>query len=169
MDVLQQLVDHHVDSLTELIRLAGTVPADVLDRPITSSVEQVDDDPTLRSLLGAMVTQEEHWLSALRGGGWPDESDTSLEGLARRHAQAGADYRAVVADAASRDEFADTFVDTTCADDGELTTHSLGATVAHVVTFAAVRRTQAVGVLWSAGVREMALADPRPRMDAARG
>ena len=80
MDVLQQLVDHHVDSLTAIIDSAATLPDDVLDRPITQSVEGVDDDPTLRGLINGMVTQEEHWLNALRGGDWPDESDQSVAG-----------------------------------------------------------------------------------------
>ena len=40
-----------------------------------------------------------------------------------------------------------------------------GGTIAHVITFAAVRRTMAVGALWSAGVRDFDLSDPRPRID----
>jgi hypothetical protein len=51
-----------------LIAAAATVPDEVVDRPIEMSVEGIDDDATLRTLLNAMVTQEEHWISALRGG-----------------------------------------------------------------------------------------------------
>lgn len=164
MDVVQHLVDHHVDSLAALISTAAGLPDDVLDRPIEMSVEGIDDDATLRSVLNAMVTQEEHWLSALRGGGWPDESDRSLEGLAARHESAGRDYREFVARAIAEHSMADTFVDTTCDPPA---THTLGGMIAHVITFAAVRRTLAVGALWSAGVQQMDLADPRPRIDAA--
>jgi AraC family transcriptional regulator len=164
MDVVQHLVDHHVDALTALIERAADLPDDVVDRPIALSVEGLDDDATLRSLLNAMVTQEEHWLSALRGGDWPDETDRSLPGLAARHQVAGRDYRAFVARAIEEQAMADTFVDTTC---DPPTTLTLGGTIAHVITFAAVRRTMAVGALWSAGVRDMDLADPRPRIDAA--
>ena len=162
MDVLQQLIDHHVSSLTSLIASAGTLPDDVLDRPIELSVEGIDDDATLRTTLNAMVTQEEHWLNALRGGSWPDESDRTIAGLAARHEVAGAGWRQFVADALERDALADTFVDTTCA---EPATHSLGGTIAHVITFAAVRRTLAVGALWTAGIRNFDLADPRPELD----
>ena len=97
MDVLQHLVDHHVDSLTAIIASAATLADDVLDQPITQCVEGVDDDPTLRGLINGMVTQEEHWLNALAGGDWPDESDRSMAGLAARHEVAGRDYRAFVA------------------------------------------------------------------------
>ena len=166
MDVVQHLVDHHVDSLTALIAAAAALADDVVDRPIDLSVEGIDDDATLRSLLNAMVTQEEHWLSALRGGDWPDESDQTLPGLAARHEVAGRDYRTFVARAIDDEAMADTFVDTTCDPPD---THTLGGTIAHVITFAAVRRTLAVGALWSAGVRDFDLADPRPRIDAAAG
>lgn len=163
MDVVQHLVDHHVDSLTALIERTADLPDDVVDRPIELSVEGIDDDATLRTLLNAMVTQEEHWLAALRGGDWPDESDQTLPGLAARHEAAGRGYRAFVTRTIEDDAMADTFVDTTC---DPPTTMTLGGTIAHVITFAAVRRTMAVGALWSAGVRDFDLADPRPRIDA---
>ncbi len=162
MDVLTQLVDHHIDSLTAIIETASTLDDAVLDQPITQSVEGIDDDPTLRGLINGMVTQEEHWLNALRGESWPDESDQTVAGLAARHAVAGRDYRAFVADTIGTGSMADTFVDTTCE---PAATHSLGGTIAHVVTFGAVRRTMAVGALWTAGIKDFDLADPRPRMD----
>ena len=166
MDVIQHLVDHHVESLTAIIEAAADLPDEDLDRPITQSVEGVDDDPTLRGLINGMVTQEEHWLSALRGGEWPDESDQTMAGLAARHGAAGPDYRAFVAGAIADGSMADTFVDTTCE---PLVAHSLGGTIAHVITFGAVRRTMAVGALWTAGKRDFDKADPRPYIDALAG
>lgn len=164
MNVLQHLVDHHVDTLTAIIERAGTLDEEVLDRPITVSVETIDDRPTLRSVINAMVTQEEHWLSALRGGDWPDESDRSVRGLAARHAVAGRDWRAFVARTLAEGTLADTFVDTTCTPP---TTHTFGGTIGHVITFAAVRRTLAVGALSSAGITDLGAGDPRPFLDAA--
>ncbi|MGR6317922.1 AraC family transcriptional regulator [Micromonospora soli] len=164
MNVLQHLVDHHVDTLTAIIDRAGTLGEEVLDRPIALSVETIDEGPTLRSLINAMVTQEEHWLSALRGGEWPDESDRSVPGLAARHAVAGRDWRAFVARTLADGTLADTFVDTTCAPP---TTHTLGGTIGHVITFAAVRRTLAIGALHSAGITDLGAGDPRPFLDAA--
>ncbi|MGA8256253.1 MAG: AraC family transcriptional regulator [Nocardioides sp.] len=168
MDIVLQLVDHHIDSLTTIIEQAASLEDTVLDEPITQSVEGVDDDPTLRGLINGMVTQEEHWLNALRGETWPDESDQTMAGLARRHAAAGRDYRAFVADAVAHETMADTFLDTTCEPP---MAHSLGGTIAHVITFGAVRRTMAVGALWTAGIKNFDLADPRPWLDelATRG
>ncbi|WP_319458942.1 AraC family transcriptional regulator [Micromonospora sp. RTP1Z1] len=166
MNVLQYLVDHHVETLTEIIDRAARLDEEILDRPVTVSVETIDDRPTLRSLINAMVTQEEHWLSALRGGGWPDESDRSIDGLAARHAVAGRDYRAFVAQTLATGSLADTFVDTTCTPP---TTHTLGGTIGHVITFAAVRRTLAIGALHTAGVTDLGAGDPRPYLDARAG
>jgi uncharacterized damage-inducible protein DinB len=164
MDVLQQLVDHHVDSLRAIIERLRKLPDGRLDEPIAISVETIDGEQTLRSLVNAMVTQEEHWLSALRGGDWPDESDQTVPGLRARHAVAGRDYRAMVTDAIAEERLGDTFVDTTCGDD-VASAHTIGATIAHVITFAAVRRTLAVGALETAGTPDDALADPRPMLD----
>ena len=166
MDIVTHLVDHHVESLTAIIEAAAGLPDAVLDQPITQSVEGVDDDPTLRGLINGMVAQEEHWLHALRGEGWPDESDQSMGALAARHDAAGRDYRAFVASAIADSRMADTFVDTTCE---PLITHSIGGIVAHVITFGAVRRTMAVGALWSAGVKDFDKADPRPYLDQLAG
>ncbi len=114
MDVLHHLIRHHVDSLTRLIEASSGLSEEVLDRPISLSVEAIDDDMTLRRVLDAMVTQEEHWLSALRGGGWPDRSEVTVAGLATRHEAAGRDWLAFVDRALAEGQLADTFVDTTC-------------------------------------------------------
>lgn len=166
MEIIQHLVDHHVQTLTTIIERAGTLPDTVLDQPISVSVETVDDDPTLRSVINAMVTQEEHWLSALRGGDWPDESDQTMAGLTGRHAVAGADYRTFVEGAIAEGSLGDTFVDTTCEPPR---THTLGGTIGHVITFAAVRRTLAAGALISAGIDDLGAADPRDYLDAQAG
>ena len=167
MDVLRHMTDHHVEVLTQIIERAARLDDAVLDRPIAVSVETIDDDgQTLRSLLNAMVTQEEHWLNALRGQGWPDDSDASIAGLAARHAVAGRDYREWVAETIELGRLADTFVDTTC---GEPSTHTMGGTIAHVLCFGAVRRTLALGALASAGITELDAGDPRPYLDSIAG
>ncbi|MGN6610591.1 MAG: helix-turn-helix transcriptional regulator [Angustibacter sp.] len=167
MDVLRQMTDHHVGLLTQIIERAARLDDAVLDRPIEVSVETIDDDgQTLRSLLGALVTQEEHWLNALRGEGWPDDSDDSVAGLAARHAVAGRDYREWVAETIELGRLADTFVDTTC---GPPTTHTMGGTIGHVLCFGAVRRTLALGALATAGITDLDAGDPRPYLDAEAG
>lgn len=110
-----------------------------------------------------MVTQEEHLLSALRGGKWPDESDQSVVGLAARHEVAGRDYRAFVARTIAEGTMADTLIDTTCATP---TAHTFGGTIAQMITFGAVRRALATGALETNGVTDLGdVVDPRPHVD----
>jgi AraC-like DNA-binding protein len=163
MDVLQQLVDHHVDTVTTIIQLASGLPDEILDRPRPGSTAGIDDDPTLRSIINAMVWQEEHWLSAFRGAGRPDQGDQSIPAIARRHDRAGRDYRRFVAQTLAAGTLADTFVDTTCTPPR---THTLGGIIGHVITFAAVRRTAAVAALTAAGIEGLDYGDPRPYLDA---
>lgn len=40
------------------------------------------------------------------------------------------------------------------------------AAIGHVITFAAVRRTRAIGALRTAGITDPGLGDPRPYLDA---
>lgn len=166
MNLLQKLVDHHVDTLTAVLERAATLPDETLDAPIVVSVETIDDDPTLRSVINAMVTQEEHWVSALRGGPWPDESHRTIAGLTARHEVSGRDYREVVALALAAGTLSDTVVDTTCSPP---TTHTTGGIIGHVITFAAVRRTLAIGALRTHGITDLGAGDPRPFLDAAAG
>ncbi len=53
MDLVQHLVEHHVDTLAAIIDRASDLPDEILDRPIQISVETIDNDPTLRSVVNA--------------------------------------------------------------------------------------------------------------------
>ncbi|GAA4562271.1 hypothetical protein GCM10023176_02980 [Micromonospora coerulea] len=79
---------------------------------------------------------------------------------------AGRDYRAFVARTLADGTLGDTIVDTTCTPP---TTHTLGGVIGHVITFAAVRRTLAIGALHTAGVTDLGAGDPRPYLDAHAG
>src|SRR3954454_24497575 len=61
MDLLVRMVEHHVWLVGELVDHAGKLPDAMLDEPITISVEGVDDDPTMRSLLSRLVGQMHMW------------------------------------------------------------------------------------------------------------
>lgn len=163
MDVLLTMVQWHDEVLGAIIDRAGTLPDETLDRPITLSVEAVDDTMTLRELIALLVTQEEHWLNAAKGMGWPDDADRSIAGLKARHDVCGPAYVGFVRTLVDEGRLADTFIDTTCADHA---THTYGSMVAHVQTFGIVRRTIALGALMSAGVTDLGAGDPGPYVTA---
>lgn len=134
MDVLTRMYDHHVELTGAIIdRLTG-LPAEVLDQPIELPVEGIDTRPSLRALCEKLVRQ-------LRG----------------RLGQAAPRFRAVIADRVAAGAGEDTFLDATCQPPQ---TFTLGGALAHVLTFAAVRRTLAIGALESAGVDDLSSGDP---------
>jgi AraC family transcriptional regulator len=158
MDVLTRMLDHHLWLTGEIIDRSARLGDDDLDRPVRLSVEGIDDDPSLRGLADRLVGQLEMWVRALEGGtSMPEPGDTSPAGLRGRLAQAGPRFRELVMDPIEDGRADDTFVDAVC-DPPE--TFTLGGVLAHVLTFAAVRRTMAVGALETAGITDLGAGDP---------
>jgi AraC family transcriptional regulator len=131
----------------------------VLDQPIELSVEDLDGSPSLRKLCILLVAQEERWLSAAGEGPEPDyRPDAEMAQVAARHLRAGQRFRSFVERVTAEGQLDDTVVDTFCDPPQEYT---YGGIIAHVLTFAAHRRTVAIGALHSAGITELDSGDPR--------
>jgi hypothetical protein len=157
MDLLNKMVEHHVWLLGEMIERARRLGDEQLDRPIELSVD--DDRQTLRSLLSRLIGQMDMWNSAIAGRpyDWEVEKHESVAGMQRRLAQAGPAFLANVRSAIDENRLDDTFVDALC-DPAEVYTY--GGMIAHVLTFAAHRRTLVVLALDSAGVGDLGWGDP---------
>ena len=91
MDLITKMVEHHVWLTGEMVARAARLDDDVLDKPIEISVEGVDDDPTLRSLLSRLVGQMGMWNAAMasREYDWSVEKHESVESMKRRLAVEG--------------------------------------------------------------------------------
>jgi len=159
MDLIVAMVEHHVWLVGELIERAAGLPDERLDAPIEVSVEGLDDDPTLRSQLSRLVGQLAMWNAALdsRPYDFDVERDESPAAMRRRLAQEGPAFVAHVREVAGRGALDETFVDAVC-DPPEVFTQ--GGMIAHVLTFAAHRRTLAIGALHSAGITDLGAGDP---------
>lgn len=158
MDVLTRMLDHHLWLAGQIIDRTGQLSDDVLDQPIRQSVEGIDDSPTLRSLSDILVGQLEMWLTALEGGiRMPPADDTSPAALHRRLDSAAPRFRELVLTPILNGRGDDTFIDAVC---DPPQTFSYGGVLAHVLTFAAVRRTLAIGALDSAGIGDLGAGDP---------
>ncbi len=160
MDLLTRMVEHHVWLAGEMVNRAAGLADDVLDAPIALSVEGVDDDPTLRSLLSRLIGQMHMWneVIAQRDYDWSIEDSEPVPDMARRLDREGAIFLAQVRDVVRDGRLDETFVDAHCTPPQVFT---YGGLIAHVLTFAAHRRTLAVGALASAGVRDLGYGDPR--------
>jgi AraC-like DNA-binding protein len=158
MDVLTRMLDHHLWLTDQIIDRAARLDDAVLDRPVELSVEGIDDNPSLRGLADRLVGQLEMWVKALEGGtSMPEAGDTTPCGLRRRLADAGPRFRELVVEPIEDGRADETFVDAVCEPPE---TFTLGGVLAHVLTFAAVRRTMAVGALESAGITDLGAGDP---------
>jgi AraC-like DNA-binding protein len=158
MDVLTRMVDHHLWLVGEIVDRTARVDDATLDRPIELSVESIDRDPTLRSITDRLVSQLEMWNTAVEGGtAMPPQGDTSSQGMRDRLGVAAPSFRRLVMTPVAEGRSDETFVDAVC-DPPE--TFTYGGIVAHVLTFAAVRRTIAIGALTSAGIDDLGSGDP---------
>jgi hypothetical protein len=157
MDLLNKMVEHHIWLLGEMIERARRLTDEQLDRPIELSVD--DDRQTLRSLLSRLIGQMDMWNSAIAGRpyDWEVEKHESVAGMQRRLAQVGPAFLANVRSAIDENRLDDTFVDALC-EPAEVYTY--GGMIAHVLTFAAHRRTLVVLALDNAGLGDLGWGDP---------
>ena len=61
MDLVVTMTEHHISLIRRMIDNAAGVDPDVLDQPIELSVDGIDREPTLRSLLSRLVGQLQMW------------------------------------------------------------------------------------------------------------
>jgi AraC-like DNA-binding protein len=159
MDLMGKMVEHHVWLIGEIVDRAGALGDEQLDAPIELSVEGVDCDPTLRSLLSRLVGQLDMWNAAMesRAYDFDVERAESLASIRCRLRDAGPSFLEHAREVIDGNRLDETFVDAVC-DPPEVFTY--GGMLAHVLTFAAHRRTLAIGALHSAGITDLGAGDP---------
>jgi AraC family transcriptional regulator len=157
MDLLTKMVEHHIWLTGEMVRLAERLTDDQLDQPIVLDVD--DDRQSIRSLLSRLIGQMGMWNAALatRDYDWSVEEHESLTSMRARLALEGPTYLAHVRDVVAGDRLDDTFVDALC-EPAEVFTY--GGMIAHVLTFAAHRRTLVVLAFGRHGVEDLGWGDP---------
>jgi hypothetical protein len=155
MDFPTVLVEHHLFVTGEMIDRAATLSDDQLDAPIELSVEGVDDSPTMRSLLSRLVGQLDMWNHSVANEPYDFsvEQHESIDSMRSRLDVAGPVFLGHVRETARTGAFDETFVDATCEPPMFLT---YGGMIAHVLTYAAHRRTLVAGALASAGISDVA-------------
>ncbi|KQW46963.1 AraC family transcriptional regulator [Nocardioides sp. Root1257] len=157
MELLTKMVEHHVWLTGEMIRLADRLSDEQLDQVIELDVD--DDRQTIRSLLSRLVGQMGMWNAALanREYDWSVEEHESVASLRDRLATEGPTYLSHVRDVVDAGRLDDTFVDALC-EPAEVFTY--GGMIAHVLTFAAHRRTLVALAFGRHGVDELGWGDP---------
>jgi AraC-like DNA-binding protein len=159
MELLTRMVEHNIWLVGEIIERADELSDDVLDAPIELSVEDLDDQPTLRSQLSRLVGQLAMWNAAIDGRPYDFdvEHHETIPDLRARLAVEGPAFLGHAHRIVDEGRLDETFVDAIC-DPPEVFTY--GGMIAHVLTFAAHRRTLVCGALIEAGVSDLGAGDP---------
>lgn len=158
MDLVIRMVEHHVWLVGQMLDRATRLSAEQLDTPIEVSVTGVDDQPTLRSLLSRLVGQLDMWGSAMEGRDFDFavERDESVLHMQSRMAEVGPAFVAAVREVCDQARLDDAVI---CP--GEtIEVYTYGGMIAHVLTFAAHRRTLVAGALCDAGYDDLDGGDP---------
>ncbi|MGC4110978.1 MAG: AraC family transcriptional regulator [Nocardioides sp.] len=157
MELLEKMVDHHVWLTGEMVRVAGQLNDEQLDETIGLAVDE--DQQTVRSLLSRLIGQMGMWNAAMasRDYDWSVEEQESLSSMRERLGVEGSQYVAHVREVCADGRLDDTFVDALC-EPAEVFTY--GGMIAHVLTFAAHRRTLVVLALDHHGLGELGWGDP---------
>jgi AraC-like DNA-binding protein len=157
MDLLTKMVEHHIWLVGEMVSRAERLTDAQLDRPIEVSGD--DEVQSIRSLLSRLVGQMGMWNAAVAGRDydWSVEEHESLMSLRQRLAVEGPTYLGHVREVCDNGRLDDTFVDALCTPAQVFT---YGGMIAHVLTFAAHRRTLVVLALADAGITDLGWGDP---------
>lgn len=156
MDLVVRIVEHNVWLIGQMLDRAGRLSDAALDEPISLSVEGVDSDPTLRSLLSRLVGQLDMWTATMTGRSY-DFAVEQAEGVAAMRARlagVGSRFVAEVRRACEQGRLEDMVV---CPGSSpqETEVYTYGGMIAHVITYAAHRRTLVAGALHDAGVTDL--------------
>ncbi len=157
MQLLTKMVEHHIWLTGEMVRLAERLTDEQLDEQIALNVD--DDRQSIRSLLSRLIGQMGMWNAAMasRDYDWSVEEHESLASMRERLAAEGPTYLSHVREVAEAGRVGDTFVDALC-EPAEVFTY--GGMIAHVLTFAAHRRTLVVLALAKHGIEDLGWGDP---------
>jgi AraC family transcriptional regulator len=160
MDLIVRMVEHHVWLLGQMVDRAARLDDAALDKRIELSVEDIDEDQTIRSLLSRLIGQMDMWNNAIHDRRYDGdvEKHESIDSMRARLPRVGAAFLAEVRRVTSEGRLDETFVDAQC-EPAEIFTY--GGLIAHVLTFAAHRRVLVLGALESAGISDLGAGDPR--------
>ncbi|MFC6705385.1 hypothetical protein [Flexivirga alba] len=159
MELLTRMIDHHIWLTGEFVDRAARLTDAQLDERIEYGLDDDPDVMTLRRLLSRLVGQMGMWNAVLanREYDWSVEEHESVLSLRSRLTVDGPRFAENVRAAIQRGELDDTFVDAAC-EPAEVFTY--GGMIAHVLTFAAHRRTLVALSLDKHGVTDLGWGDP---------
>ncbi|MCB0064745.1 MAG: helix-turn-helix transcriptional regulator [Caldilineaceae bacterium] len=160
MHLTDRLVEHDLWLTRCLLERAMTLTDDQFDAPLAQPEQPVPFDQveqSIRDVLERLVYTKEVWVAAVLGRKLPDHQDRSAAGLLQRMDASFGEFRALVQRVQADNLWDVEFVDMICEPPERFT---YGGMIAHVLTFAAYRRTVALQALARLGVTDLGYGDP---------
>ena len=134
MDLLTRMVEHHVWLVGELVDRCGRLTPEQLDAPVEISVDGIDDDPTVRSLLARLVGQMAMWDAATHDRPYDIDAERAetLDDIRAKLAEVGPAFLDQVRAIVDEGRLDETFVDAICDPPRDLHVRRDGRPRAHV-------------------------------------
>ncbi|GAB08825.1 AraC family transcriptional regulator [Gordonia araii NBRC 100433] len=148
----EQLVAHDLDETRELLDKAKQVPDETYRRIVLTDhtlAEWEGPEGSLAEVLTRLVFAKEVWLAAIEGTDFPPERPDDPSSLIERHDEVAPRWLATVRDIDRRGAWDDRFIDALCEPPESFV---VSGVIAHVLTYAAVRRHLARHLLTVAGI-----------------
>jgi AraC-like DNA-binding protein/uncharacterized damage-inducible protein DinB len=161
VDLVVEMVEHHVWVVDQLVGHAARLTDEQLDEEFAGIVEGIDGE-SLRWALSRLIGQMAMWCAAMedREYDFAVEDGETVTSMRHRLGETGPEFVAQVRRVAEEGRFDETFVDAFHPERPMVMTY--GAMVAHVLTFAAHHRLLAVARLRELGVTDLGWGDPKP-------
>ena len=159
MDLMSRMLEHHIWLVGEMLKRAQRLSPEQLNAPIEISVEGIDPGASTRDTLARLVGQLAMWDAATHDRPYDidDEKAETLEDIRAKLVVVGPAFLGQVHSIVDEGRLYETFVDALCYPPEVFT---YGGMIAHVLTFAAHRRTLVCGALADAGVTDLGSGDP---------
>lgn len=160
MHLTDRLIEHDLWLTRRLLEKATMLTDAQLDTPLAKPEQPVPFDQVeqcVRDVLERLVATKEVWVAAVLGRKLPDQQDRSAAGLLQRMDASFGEFRALAQRVQAENLWDAEFVDMICEPPERFT---YGGMIAHVLTFAAYRRSVALQALARLGVTDLGYGDP---------
>jgi len=147
---VSSLVDHHVDQLHQIVNRAAELTDKQRNATLSVVEPSIDPQPTIHAIVARLVGQLDMWLAAMASVPYDvdAEADQTLPAIRARLDQVGPAFTTYVRELEQRNAFDETFVDATGEQPYVFTAAGM---VAHILTYAAYRRTVLISALAALG------------------
>jgi AraC family transcriptional regulator len=159
MDLLDLLLEHDIWLVRRMLEHAKTLGDKQLDVILSQDSPHFfeAEKRNLREMFHQHIGCKEMWVAAIRGQGFSEETDKTINGMILRHEQASSEFLAIAHEVRDESKWQAVFVDAICVPPE---TFSFSGVVAHIITFSTHQRMVMLEALRKFGINGLGYGDP---------